>query len=164
MLAKVQPTFVRVGADELTYNLHILIRFELEFGLLTKTIAIADLPQEWNDRYEAYLGIRPSTDTEGCLQDVHWTRGSVGYFPTYAMGNLIGAQIWKCLQNELGDTDELMRSGDFAPILSWLTEKVYRHGKRFTPSELVQNITGRTMESADWLEYATRKYRALYAL
>lgn len=164
MIAKVNPIFVRVGADELTYNLHILVRLELEVALLTKQIDMRDLPEAWNQRYSEYLGIRPPTDTDGCLQDVHWTRGSVGYFPTYSMGNLIGAQIWKCLQQDLGDTDALIATGDFGPILDWLRENVYQHGKRFTPTELVTRVTGRPMEATDWLEYATAKYRGLYGL
>ncbi len=164
MLANVNPIFVRVGADELTYNLHILVRFELEVALLTKQIEINDLPEAWNQKYADYLGIRPSTDTDGCLQDVHWTRGSIGYFPTYSMGNLIGAQIWKCLQRDLVDTDSLVAAGDFGPILGWLKENIYQHGKRFSPTELVTRVTGRPMEATDWLQYATTKYRALYGL
>ncbi len=155
---KVQPEFVRVGADELTYNLHILVRFELEVEILTGQVKVKDLPDAWNAKYTDYLGITPSSDTEGCLQDVHWTRGSVGYFPTYSMGNLIGAQVWKVLQSDLGDTDETMRRGDFEPILSWLTEKIYRKGRSVPPSQLVAQVTGRAMEARDWLDYAHAKY------
>ncbi len=161
---KVHPEFVRVGADELTYNLHILIRFELEVEILSGKTQVKDLPEAWNAKYEENLGIRPATDTEGCLQDVHWTRGSIGYFPTYAMGNLIGAQIWKTLQEEVGDTAAMMREGSFAPMLDWLTEKIYRKGRSVPPRELVTQVTGRPMEATDWLAYATAKYRAIYKL
>jgi carboxypeptidase Taq len=158
---KVQPEFIRVGADELTYNLHILVRYELEVEILTGKVAIKDLPEAWNAKYTEYLGITPSTDTEGCLQDVHWTRGSVGYFPTYAMGNLIGAQIWKVAQSELGDTERLIREGNFAPILEWHRKQVYAKGRSVPPKELVTQITGRPMNAADWLEYARNKYQEL---
>ena len=161
---KVEPDFVRVGADELTYNLHILVRFELEVEILTGRIRIADLPEAWNAKYTEYLGITPPSDTLGCLQDVHWSRGSVGYFPTYSMGNLIGGQIWECLQLDLGDTDALMAGGNFAPILEWLIDKVYRHARAIQPRALVTQITGRPMEPTDWLAYAVRKYSDIYKL
>jgi carboxypeptidase Taq len=160
---KVKPEFVRVGADELTYNLHILVRFELEVEIVTGQLAVRDLPEAWNGKYRELLGITPPSDTLGCLQDVHWTRGSVGYFPTYAMGNLIGAQIWKVLQQDLGDTDEMMRRGQFAPILEWLTEKIYRKARSVPPQDLVVQVTGRPMEATDWLDYAKAKYSAISA-
>ncbi len=162
--SKVEPTFIRVGADELTYNLHILVRFELEVEILTGKTAINDLPEAWNAKYEDYLGIKPSTDSIGCLQDVHWSRGSVGYFPTYAMGNLIGAQMWKRLQQDLPNTEDLMAQGDFAPILGWLVDRVYSKAKLVRPRQLVTDVTGRPMESGDWLEYANLKYRDINGL
>ena len=161
---KVSPEFIRVGADELTYNLHILVRFELEVELLSGQLAMKDLPEAWNSKYTEYLGITPPTDSLGCLQDVHWSRGSIGYFPTYAMGNLIGGQIWKVLRQDLGDTSSLMASGNFKPILDWLVEKFYRQAKRYSSRELVTQITGRPMEPQDWLEYATEKYTSIYSL
>jgi carboxypeptidase Taq len=162
--SNVEPSFIRVGADELTYNLHILVRFELEVEILTGKTKVQHLPEAWNARYEQYLGIVPSTDSVGCLQDVHWSKGSVGYFPTYAMGNLIGGQIWKTLCQDIPDTDGLMSRREFAPILNWLTAKVYSRAKTMPPSALVADITGRPMESFDWLEYATNKYRDIYSL
>ncbi|MGV3617101.1 MAG: carboxypeptidase M32 [Fimbriimonas sp.] len=164
MLNKVQPEFIRVGADELTYNLHILVRFELEVEIVSGRLDIRNLPEAWNAKYEAYLGIRPPTDTVGCLQDVHWSKGSVGYFPTYAMGNLIGGQMWACLTSEIDDVETRMERGDFAPILEWLQDRVYRHGRRFAPRELVRRVTGSPMQAGPWLEYAQTKYRALYGL
>lgn len=160
----VSPEFIRVGADELTYNLHILIRFELEVELVTKALDINDLPEAWNAKYDAYLGIRPPTDTLGCLQDVHWSRGSIGYFPTYAMGNLIGLQIWARLQEDIPDTEAQMARGDFSGIHAWLREKIYSQGRRYTPSELITRVTGSTMKPDAWLAYATNKYRDLYGL
>lgn len=155
---KVKPTFIRVGADELSYNLHILVRFELEVELLTRQIETKDLPEAWNAKYTEYLGITPPTNTLGVLQDVHWSRGSVGYFPTYAMGNLIGGQMWACIRRDLGDVDGQMAAGDFSQILDWLREKVYRQGRLYTARELVTRATGRPMEAADWLEYAAGRY------
>jgi carboxypeptidase Taq len=156
---KVQPEFIRVGADELTYNLHILVRFELEVELITGKLVIEDLPEAWNAKYTEYLGITPPSDTLGCLQDVHWSRGSVGYFPTYTFGNLIGLQMWECLLRDIPNPDALMEKGEFGPILGWLTERVYAQGKRFTPRELVTRVTGSPMKADAWLQYAKSRYR-----
>lgn len=162
--SNVSPTFIRVGADELTYNLHILVRFEIEVEILTCRLDLKDVPEAWNAKYSEYLGITPRNDSEGCLQDVHWSRGSVGYFPTYAMGNLIGGQIWASLRQDLGDIDAMMACGEFAPILGWLTEKLYRHGRLYEPKELVRRVTGRDMSADGWLAYADAKYREIYDL
>lgn len=164
MINRVEPTYIRVGADELTYNLHILVRFELECAVLTGEISVANLPEAWNAKYTEYLGITPRSDAEGVLQDVHWSRGSIGYFPTYAMGNLIGGQIWAVMTRELGDQIQRMADGDFSPILTWLQDRIYAQGKRFPPKELVRKVTGAPMGAADWLAYADKKYRALYGL
>jgi carboxypeptidase Taq len=160
----VRPEFIRVGADELTYNLHILVRFELEVEIITNKISIAQLPEAWNAKCQEYLGITPPTDTFGCLQDVHWSRGSVGYFPTYTFGNLIGLQMWERLIEDLPDVDALMAKGDFSPILQWLTDRVYRRGKSYAPRELVTQVTGSLMKPDAWLRYAHEKYDALYGL
>lgn len=161
---KVEPSFIRVEADELTYNLHILTRFELECDLLTGALAVEDLPEAWNAKYETYLGIRPSTDSEGCLQDVHWSAGLIGYFPTYSMGNVISYQIWRALERDLGDTDGLMAKGEFAPILNWLREKVYSKGKSIPPKQLVKQVTGKAMDPTDYLEGLSAKYRQIYGI
>jgi carboxypeptidase Taq len=160
----VRPEPIRVGADELTYNLHILVRFELESEILTEKLRIHDLPEAWNEKYRAYLGIVPESDSVGCLQDVHWSRGSIGYFPTYCMGNLIGGQVWEVLQRDIGDTDALIEKGEFGPILGWLQEEIYSQGRRYKPKELVKRVTGIEMRPDAWLRYANAKYRALYAL
>jgi carboxypeptidase Taq len=155
---RVSPGPIRIGSDELTYNLHILIRFELECEIVTGQLRIRDLPQAWNAKYQAYLGITPESDSEGCLQDVHWSRGSVGYFPTYSMGNMISWQIWRSLQSDVGDTHALMAAGEFMPILSWLQDKVYGQAKLYPPHELVMRVTGRSMETSDYLEAMIEKY------
>ncbi|MCH7905148.1 MAG: carboxypeptidase M32 [Armatimonadetes bacterium] len=161
---KVEPSLIRVEADELTYNLHILIRFEIECGMLEGSMQVKDLPEIWNAKYEGYLGITPPTDSDGCLQDIHWSGGSVGYFPTYSMGNLLSYQIWKTLIDDIGDQDENMASGDFSKILGWLGEKIYSQGKRYTPKELVQRVTGKPIGAEDYLTGITAKYRAVYEI
>jgi carboxypeptidase Taq len=164
MINKVKPSFIRVEADELTYNLHILVRFEIESAILKGQLAVKDMPDAWNAKYTEYLGITPANDSEGCLQDVHWSMGSIGYFPTYSMGNLLSYQIWNALRKDVGDTDALIAAGDFAPILGWLQEKVYSQGRRYTPKELVQRVTGKPMGADDYLEGLTAKYTKIYDL
>lgn len=155
---KVEPGPVRIGSDELTYNLHIQVRFELECDVLTGQVRVRDLPDAWNAKMERYLGITPPHDGLGVLQDVHWSRGSIGYFPTYAMGNLIGGQVWQALKQDLPQAEEGMAQGDFKPILGWLTEKIYRQGKRFTPKELLVRVAGSEMRADAWLGYAQAKF------
>ena len=161
---KVQPSYIRVEADEVTYNLHVLVRFEIECDVLTGALAVKDMPDAWNAKYTEYLGVTPSTDTEGCLQDVHWSMGSIGYFPTYSMGNLLSYQFWGKLREDLGDTDELIARGKFAPILGWLQEKIYSQGRKYAPKELVMRVTGKPMGAEDYLEGLEAKYKAIYEL
>jgi carboxypeptidase Taq len=161
---KVEPSYIRVEADELTYNLHVLTRFEIECDILTGKLAVKDLPEAWNAKYAEYLGVTPRNDAEGCLQDVHWSMGSIGYFPTYSMGNLLSYQIWRTLQNDLGDTDALIANGDFAPILGWLRDKVYSKGRKYTPKDLVTQVTGKPMGASDYLEGLEQKYRNIYGM
>lgn len=161
---RVQPEPIRVGADELTYNRHIQIRFELEVAIVEGSLDVADLPEAWNEKTRAYLGFIPESDSVGCLQDVHWSKGSVGYFATYSMGNLIGAQIWEKLRTAVGDTDSFIAAGHFEPILGWLQQNLYRKSKRYTPKELISGITGSTMKPDAWIRYATDKYSSLYRI
>lgn len=161
---KVEPSLIRVEADELTYNLHILLRFEIELGMLEGTLAIKDLPEAWNEKMREYLGIVPPNDAQGCLQDVHWSGGSIGYFPTYSMGNLLSYQIWARLQQDIPNTDELMAKGHFAPIFDWLRERIYAQGSRYTPKDLVVRVTGKPMGADDWMSGMKSKYSALYRL
>lgn len=161
---KVEPSYIRVEADELTYNLHVLTRFELECDILTGTLEVRDLPDAWNSKYAEYLGVTPRSDSEGCLQDVHWSGGSIGYFPTYSMGNLLSYQFWNTLQLDIPNTDELMAAGNFRPILEWLQLKIYRVGRSMTPKELVLHVTGKPMDPTDYLAGLTKKYSDLYGL
>ena len=161
---KVEPSLIRVEADEVTYNLHVLIRFEIECAVLTGELAVKDMPEAWNAKYQSYLGITPETDSVGCLQDVHWSMGSIGYFPTYSMGNLLSYQIWNKLAADLGDVDGMMAKGDFAPILGWLIDKVYSKGSFYTPKDLIMQVTGKEMGPDDYLAGIIGKYRGLYSI
>lgn len=159
---KVTPSLVRIEADEVTYNLHIMLRMELELALIEKTITTKDLPEAWNARMRGYLGITPPTDTLGVLQDVHWAGGSIGYFPTYALGNLVAAQFWHKLNQDQPDIPDQMASGNFAPILAWLRVNVHRHGGKYTAQELVRQVTGQGINPAYYMKYLTDKYKEIY--
>lgn len=161
---KVKPSLIRVEADELTYNLHVLVRFEIEQAVLTGELKVADMPEAWNAKYQEYLGITPETDSEGCLQDVHWSMGSIGYFPTYSMGNVLSYAIWRKLQDSVGDTDALIEAGHFEPILGWLQENLYKYGRSIPPKDLVVKITGEPMNPQPYLDGLSEKYRELYGL
>ncbi|GAB3036783.1 carboxypeptidase M32 [Natronobiforma cellulositropha] len=155
---------IRVEADELTYHLHIVIRFEIERDLISGDLEVADVPEVWNEKYESYLGVRPETDAEGCLQDIHWSHGSFGYFPTYSLGSVLAAQLYAAAQADLGDLEEHTRNGEFDDLNGWLRERVHRHGKRYTTPDLIQRASGETYSADDFLEYVQTKYGELYDL
>ena len=151
-------------ADEATYNLHIMLRLELEIALIEGSLAVKDLPEAWNSRFQEYLGITPPNDSQGVLQDVHWSMGLVGYFPTYALGNLVSAQWWECIQRDIPDVEEQFRRGEFAPLLGWLRQNIHRHGAKFEPQELVQRVTGSKIDPAPYMRYLKNKYSQVYGL
>ncbi|WP_324663446.1 carboxypeptidase M32 [Haloarcula sediminis] len=153
---------IRVEADELTYHMHIVLRFEIERDLIRGDLAVEDVPQVWNEKMEEYLGVRPDTDAAGCLQDIHWTNGAIGYFPTYTLGSVLAAQLDHHLRADVGDVDALVREGDFDPIHDWLTEHVLRHGARYETDDLVREATGESFTADHFLDYADAKYRDLY--
>ena len=161
---KVQPSFIRVEADEATYNLHIMLRMELEIALMENRLQVKDLPEAWNSRFQEYLGITPPNNSQGVLQDVHWSGGMLGYFPSYALGNLIAAQLWEHINADIPDLPEQIRRGEFAPFIAWLREKVHRHGSKFEPQQLIQQVTGSRIDSAPYMRYLEQKYRAIYNL
>lgn len=161
---KVQPSFIRVDADEATYNLHIMLRFELELALMEGSLAVADLPEAWNARMRDYLGLTPPDDAKGVLQDVHWSSGLMGYFPTYALGNLVAAQLWETICQEIPDLDAQIARGQFGALLAWLRENVHRHGAKFDPAELVQRVTGKPLSPEPFLRYLRRKFGEIYGV
>jgi carboxypeptidase Taq len=161
---KVYPSFIRVEADEATYNLHIMLRLELEIALLEGKIAVKDMPAAWNEKFHEYLGITPENDAEGCLQDVHWSFGLFGYFSTYALGNLVSAQLWEVIEKEIPDIDAKMENGEFEPLLSWLVENIHQHGSKFEPQELIQRVTGETINGDAYIRYLNKKFGAIYGL
>jgi carboxypeptidase Taq len=156
-LNKVQPSYRRVDADEITYCLHIILRFELERDMLSGRLALTDLPEAFDARMRDYLGLEPPNVTLGVLQDVHWSDMSFGYFPTYALGNVVSVQLWERAQADLGDLDEQFERGEFGPLREWLGEHVHRHGRAFTPQELLQRVTGSGMDAGPYLGYLERK-------
>lgn len=161
---KVQPTFIRVEADELTYNFHIILRFELEQAMLNGELAAADLPAAWREKMQELLGVTPPTDAEGCLQDVHWTRPSFGYFPTYALGNLYAAQLYEAATQQNPAIRDDMAQGNPASLVVWLRENVHRHGRKYTPGELIRQATGQPLSHKPFLRYVSAKFGELYGL
>jgi len=161
---KVQPSFIRVEADEATYNLHIMLRLELEIAMMEGSLEAADLPEAWNSRMQAYLGITPPDDALGVLQDVHWSSGLMGYFPTYALGNLVSAQLWEKMQADMPDMEAQIERGEFSNILSWLREKVHRHGMKYPPQELITRVTGSKIDPQPYLRYLEAKFGAIYEI
>jgi carboxypeptidase Taq len=160
----VEPSFIRVGADELTYNLHILVRFEMEQALVAGDLRPADLPTAWNERYRHYLGITPPDDARGCLQDGHWAAGMIGYFPTYTLGNVFAAQLFASARQASGDLDLQFAFGDFGGLLGWLREHVHRHGHRYPAADLVRHATGSPPDHRPLLEALRAKYGELYGI
>ncbi len=161
---KVEPSFIRVEADEVTYSLHVMLRFELEKKLINRQLAVKDLPEAWNEGMREMLGIVPANDAEGCLQDVHWSFGLFGYFPTYALGNLYGSQFWNSMMKDLPNTYEKMAAGDFSEILGWLRSKIHRHGSAKTADELALEVTGEALNAQYFVDYLNKKYGEVYGL
>ncbi len=161
---KVEPSLIRVEADEATYNLHIMLRLEIEIGLMEGTIEVKDLPEIWNTRMEEYLGIRPPDDAQGVLQDVHWSGGMIGYFPTYALGNLSSVQLWDKMLEEHPNIPDEIAQGKFDTILGWMREKVHQYGSKFEPQEIMLKATGSKITPEPYMKYLTTKYGEIYDL
>jgi carboxypeptidase Taq len=156
----VRPSLIRVSADEVTYGLHIVLRFELELALIEGDLAVADLPAAWEERTRSYLGLEVPDHAHGVLQDIHWAEGAFGYFPTYALGNVIAGQLWQRVTADLPDLDESLAAGDFAPLREWLAEHVHRHGRRYLTTELLQRVVGEGLDPAPYLAYLEAKVDA----
>ncbi len=154
---------IRVEADELTYHMHVVVRFEVEQELVSGDLDVREVPQRWNDLYEEYLGLRPEDDGEGCLQDIHWSHGSFGYFPTYSLGSVLAAQIYDAAAEEL-PLENQVEEGEFEPLTDWLRENVHRHGQRYRTDELVRKATGEEFSADAFVEYVEEKYSELYGI
>ena len=161
---KVKPSYIRVESDEATYNLHIMLRLELEIALMEGSLKPADLPAAWNARFQEYLGLTPPTDKVGVLQDVHWSHGLIGYFPTYALGNLVSCQLWEVLQQAIPDLESQIEHGELGVLLAWLRQNVHTHGSMFEPQELVQKITGSRIDPQPYMRYLKTKFGQIYGL
>jgi carboxypeptidase Taq len=161
---KVEPSFIRVEADELTYPLHVILRFEIEKALIDGSLNIREVPEAWNAKMNEYLGILPKDNAEGCLQDIHWSMGGIGYFPTYTLGNLYAAHLFEGFAKDHPDWEIRVASGDLAFIKLWLHDKIYQHGRCFTSQELLKNATGKPFSAEPYLHYLTNKYTQIYNL
>lgn len=159
---RVEPTLIRTESDEATYNLHIMLRLELEIALLDRKVDVKDLPDVWRSKMKEYLGVVPEDDAHGVLQDIHWAGGLVGYFPTYALGNVISAQIWTKILKDIPALDTMISRGEFAPLLGWLHDNIHVHGAKFETQELVKKITGSPIDPQPYLNYLTTKFKEIY--
>jgi carboxypeptidase Taq len=159
---KVQPSFIRTEADELTYHFHVQIRYELEKKLLEGTLQVKDIPAYWNQQYLQLLGVKVPDDRHGCLQDVHWSHGSFGYFPTYSLGSFYAAQFFAAAEKNIPDLTGTITNGHYKPLLDWLRMCIHAHGRRFTSEELCQRITGLPLTIDYFINYANNKYQAIY--
>jgi carboxypeptidase Taq len=160
----VKPSLIRTSADELTYHFHVLIRFEIEKALIENTLQVDDLPHYWNKKYKEYLGIDVPNDTQGVLQDVHWSHGSFGYFPTYSLGSFYAAQFYAQAKKEVKNLEEEIEKGNTQPLLGWLRSNIHQHGKFYTAEQLCEKITGEKLNFKYFMEYAKQKYTQLYSL
>ena len=161
---RVEPSLIRVEADEATYNLHIMLRLEIEIALMEGTLAVKDLPEAWNNRVQEYLGLTPPDNAQGVLQDIHWSFGMIGYFSTYALGNLISAQLWERINQDIPNLTDQFRQGKFDALLGWLVQNIHRYGSKYEPQELVQRVTGSKIDPAPYMRYLKEKFGKVYGL
>lgn len=160
----VRPSWIRVEADEVTYNLHIMLRFDLEQALIRGDLPPADLPAAWNERFQEYFGMTPPDDASGCLQDVHWSAGLLGYFPTYALGNMYASQFFDRARTELGDLSTMFARGEFQPLKEWLNTQIHRHGLQYRASELVERVTGQKLSAEPLLTHLRSRFSPLFGV
>jgi carboxypeptidase Taq len=160
----VRRSFIRTESDEVTYNLHIMLRYDVESAVLAGKLKVGEIPSYWNERFEEYLGITVPDDARGCLQDIHWAIGSFGYFPTYALGNLYAAQFWAAARRRVPGLEKCIASGDTGPLLGWLRKNVHRHGKRYEAAELMEKATGKKLSEDYFIGYVKEKYGPIYGI
>ena len=163
-VSRVKPSLIRIEADEATYNLHIIFRFELEQELITGRLPAADLPEAWDAKMAEYLGVEVPDIADGCLQDTHWASGAFGYFPTYALGNLISAQLWERIRADIPELEEQVERADFEPLKLWLREHVHRHGRKYMPNELVERAVGGPLDPQPLVRHLRAKFGEMYGL
>lgn len=161
---KVQRSFIRVDADEATYNLHIMLRFELEIALMEGDLLVEDLPEAWNSKFEEFMGLTPPDDAKGVLQDIHWSFGGFGYFSTYALGNLVASQLWEKIISDIPDVNEKIESADFKDLLQWLRENIHQYGAKYEPIELLTRVTGKGLDYEPYMNYLETKFKDIYQL
>ena len=161
---RIEPSFIRVEADEVTYGIHIILRYELEQELIAGALAIEDLPEAWNAKMKEYLGVDVPDDAKGVLQDVHWSAGSFGYFPTYLLGTIASVQIWETARGDLTDLDAQMEAGEFGPLREWLTDKLYRWGRSLPPEEQLRRIVGGPLDAEPYVRYLKSKVSDIYGV
>jgi carboxypeptidase Taq len=160
---KAQPSLIRTEADELSYCLHVMVRYEMEKQLIAGTLAVTDVPKEWNRLYREYLGVEVPDDKNGCLQDSHWSGGSFGYFPSYALGSAYGAQMLHTMENDLGNIDEEISKNGVSNIKAWLGNRIHQHASLYKPGELLENVCGK-FDAQYYIDYLTKKFTELYQL
>lgn len=163
-LNEVKPSFIRVESDEVTYCLHIILRYEIEKGVIDGSLKVKEIPELWNEKMHAYLGIIPENNAIGCLQDIHWSMGGFGYFPTYALGNLYAAQFFTTFEKAYPQWKEQVSKGDLSFVREWLGQNIHKWGRQFTPSDLIKRVTGQPLSEHAYLSYLNRKYKPLYNL
>ena len=161
---KVRPQFIRVEADELTYNLHIMLRMEIEVEMVTGNLALKDVPEAWAEKFRSYFAITPPNDAQGCLQDVHWSFGGIGLFIGYALGNMLAVQYYNAALRDHPDIPEQIRRGEFGTLHEWLRQNIYRHGRKFTADELTRRVTGEGIQVDDHMAYLRTKFSDVYGL
>jgi carboxypeptidase Taq len=164
LVNEVKPDYIRVEADEVTYNLHIMLRYEMEKLIFNQELSVEQIPETWNQMFEDWFGIEVDKDSNGCLQDIHWSMGAFGYFPTYTLGNLYAAQLLETMSKQLGDIDTLVESGNWSGIQVWLRENIHQKGSQSSATELIEEITGSAPSPEPFLNYVENKYRRLYKL
>ncbi len=164
VMNKVQPSLIRTEADEVTYNLHIMLRYEMEKDLINNRLQVADVPKVWNAKLQEYLGITPDSDANGCMQDVHWAEGYFGYFPTYALGNLYAAQFYRTAKTKIPNLEQKIAQGNLTDLHNWLRENIYKHGKTKTATQLAEEITGEPLNPQYFVDYLWEKYGDIYSI
>jgi carboxypeptidase Taq len=161
---KVEPSLIRMEADQVTYNLHVVLRFELELAIFEEELELSQLPEAWNARMAEYLGVAVPDDAHGVLQDVHWAGGAFGYFPTYSLGNVLAGQIWDAVREALPELDDQIRSGELTPLRDWLRERLYRHGGKFMPKQMIAQLVGGPIDVGPYLRQLRERAAEIYGI